>query len=394
MGEPIRVQLDVSGHGHGELRLSVSGLGSVDPCEYGTLIGALGAHLGLDAQALRKAAVPPSGEPPDPRFPGLIKLVRLAQGDWSAWGRQLVDVVVERIRSGDLLPLTETGEAQLRELFRAHEVSIVGRFSGRGLDKEARRLLAAQGLVPSEGASLIELAWRLGRQVSSLQGPPGLPTEGAERESIEAIVKALTVRPLSAPEREAVGYIERRGAVYMRRPVTLTTQGLQRVLSDTELGLVRGVIKRSAETKAGWRETAAKLRATPQSPSLQNDFDRVARTELHFAHAEGALHTLKEEASLVGDADPLVYKIVGGDSCRDCRRIWGPMAAPRTYRLSEVEARNDGRGNFGLPRASWGPCVGPIHPNCTEGPLHLWVPAVHDKVTELAALLRNRFGSR
>jgi len=41
-------------------------------------------------------------------------------------------------------------------------------YAGLELARERERLLASAGLVPPEGASLIELAWRLGRAVSSI----------------------------------------------------------------------------------------------------------------------------------------------------------------------------------------------------------------------------------
>lgn len=375
----------------GAIRLRLAGFGGLDPCEYPAIVGALGAHLGLDADALRKAASTATSEPPDPRFPALAKLVKLARSDWEAWGDALVDRVVDLYRTGSLVPMSEDAEWALRELFAAHEVAIVARIAGRGMTDDAVRLLRDAGLMLPAGPSMIELAWRLGRQVSSLKGPPGLPTLAEERAPIADTIRALLAGPMTDEDHAALGYIERRGAVYMRRPAQLTSQGISRVLSDEELAVVRGVIK--ADPKgASWRRVAADLRSAARTTSLLNDFDRVAKTELHYAHAEGALRTLREEAALVGDKDPMVYKLAAPDACHDCRRIWGPMSDPKRYRLSEVVDRNGGAGNFGLPRAQWGPCVGPIHPNCTEGPLHLWHQDVHDLVQELAGQLRTRYG--
>lgn len=380
----------------GALRLRLAGFDDLDRCEYPTVVAALGAHLGLDASGLRKAAgsAPEHGEPLDPRFPALGKLVDRARSDWDTWGGRLVDEVVELVRSGRLLPSTPEGERALRAIFRDHEVAIIARFTGAGADASELVRLRAVGLLPERGFSFVELAWRLGRQVSSLRGPPGLPTSAEERRPLEETIRALVKRPLTPEDQHALGFVQRRAAVYMRRPAQQATASLSRVLSDEEYRLLRGGLVRAVEQRQGWRATASRLGdALKGNPTLINDLDRVAKTELHFAHAEGALKTLREDASELGEADPEVYKLVAPQACAACRRIWGPMSSPVRYRLSFVLSRNEGRGNFGLPQAEWGPCSGPIHPNCTEGPLHIWIPRLHGKVMALAATMAARYGS-
>jgi hypothetical protein len=63
------------------------------------------------------------------------------------------------------------------------------------------------------------------------------------------------------------------------------------------------------------------------------------------------------------------------------------MAKPHVYKLSFVEGRTAAGGNFRLPRKEWGPVVGPIHPNCTEGPLQWFQPELVDAINDAGARL-------
>ena len=167
---------------------------------------------------------------------------------------------------------------------------------------------------------------------------------------------------------------------------------MDRQLSEAERWAVGTAVAEAIRTGQTQQRLARELRDVTRGTVLVNDMDRVARTELHFAHAHGAYVGLKEQARLVGDEDPLVYKLVGGDACEHCRRIWGPSGSPHTYRLSYIEQREASGGNFRLPSSEWGPVIGPVHPNCREAALLYFHPDIHDAIQEAAAELAEWYG--
>jgi hypothetical protein len=118
------------------------------------------------------------------------------------------------------------------------------------------------------------------------------------------------------------------------------------------------------------------LRDAVAGTPLTNDMERVARTELRDAHAEGAYQTLKAETERLGLNDPEVYKITSPTACADCVRIWGRGGSKR-YRLSQVEAWEAQGGNMGKPHQQWGPTIGTVHPNCGCGPLLYFNASTH-----------------
>jgi len=377
-------------HDHGGIALRLRGLGGVDSCDFPGLVAAFGGHLGLDAQALRKAARPVGGKEPDARYPGLRKLIAQARRDWQSFGDELVEKVMELAREGRLLPLTAANEARLADLFTEHEVGVLLRVSGRGDPTHLAQLRAA-GILGPDGpqVSYIEAAWRIGRAID----PHGLDSGMVQDPSatLSDVLRPLVEVPLSPTDKASLDYVQRRGFVFMRRPLQGTSDDVYRALVHEEYSKLRGAMDASVTLNEGWQDTARRLKDTVRgNASLGNDWDRVAKTELAFAHNHGALERLRDESlTLTGSADPKVYKLVSASACSDCRRIWGPNDAPKKYSLSFVETRNGGNGNFGLRRQQWGPCVGPIHPNCTEGPLHLWNPKVHDVVQRIAERMRN-----
>jgi hypothetical protein len=158
--------------------------------------------------------------------------------------------------------------------------------------------------------------------------------------------------------------------------------------------VIRSAVQRSIEGK-GSGSLERDLRAAVQGhPTLVNDMRRVARTELNNAQSHGAYVGLKDALAKQGEKDPDVFKFVSVHSCIDCRRIWGEPTQPRHYKLSHIEAREAAGGNFGLPRSEWGPCIGGIHPNCTEGPLMYYAPALTDAINRSAERFMKRYGGK
>jgi hypothetical protein len=362
---------------------------------------ALLAHLGFEHTELRKAS---RRLDPDPRYPQLNTLIRAARRDWTRWGSQLVMHVQDLLDAGKLLPITPKSREALEALFRLHTVGFQMRFSGPDtvsrplLEELVHKGLATPATLRQPGH--VDVAFRLGAGAHMLR-PHRLPAT-AKRSTLgatpdpppldEVVREALQVS-LSKPEKAARDYAKQRAAIYMRRPLGAGYTEAERLLNERELGAIRQATASAVERRESYKQLSADLHdAVVGSPSLSNDMDRVARTELAFAHAFGGYHALKRQAADVGDLDPLVYKFVSPVACDDCQRIWGPPSDPHKYRLSFIEAREAGGGNFRLSRHQWGPVIGPVHPHCTEGPLQYWHEDIVDFINEAADELIDVFG--
>ncbi len=387
MTEPLR-------QGRRVVRIVGDGL-SLDDAQSAIL--ALGAASGFDVEALRKATVRSGGEPPDPRFPALVTLVNAAKRNWAVWGNDLVKEIERLAAQGKLFPMTPSIEALLGELLRDHAVRFMTEFAGRdalhmasgplpgvvtaptvpAADASSTAIVSPTSSPQDVRRSLLGLAWQHGRKLDMMD-----PLVKAPELHTVAEVADHVLRPrLTEQDRASIDAAARRAAVYMRRPVDQALGEVSRVLVDHEVGIVRETVSRGMANQWGHREIARELRAAVAgNPTLTNNMDRVARTEIHHAHAQGALEALEAQTEQQGIDDPLVYKLVSDQACAQCRRIWGPMSAPNTYRLSYIKEREANGGNFRLPQSQWGPVVGPVHPNCTEGPLQYYDPSIHSAV--------------
>jgi hypothetical protein len=386
----VRARLEVEVHGHDEVHLR-SSLLHLDPCVHPALIGALADHLGYEVRPLRKAVEDPADV--DPRYPWLRTLIRRARDLWSKWGDLLVEEIRKLLRRGDLVPMTRKNEAIINELLREHEVGFLIEFSGYAAPQDQTHVdsLVGKGLVSEDYAetALVPISYRKGRGLEALaahevpddQSPP---LEEVVREALEVLV--------TPKDEAAIAYARRRAATYMRRPVVGRTTEAERILTEAERWAIAETVARAVERRTSADKLAQELRAAVQYTSLTNDMDRVARTELHAAHAHGAYETLKTMAKNTGEDDPYVYKLVRPGACVECRRIWGPPEQPIVYRLSYIEQREAAGGNFRLPAKSWGPVVGPVHPNCTEGALLLYREEIFDAQRAALADLDATFG--
>lgn len=323
------------------------------------VVRVLAEHLGLHEPLLK------ASEDRDWKYPDLDVLITRARRDWMRWGAQLVRAVEQMQADGRLQPLTPEREASLRELFAEHRAWLVVRFTG--LDD----LLGTPAPPTAPGyqrPSHDEIAYRLGRRLDAIrglieQGPP-------IGETFEDVVKRAMAMELDANDAAAMQYAKRRAAVFMRKPsqqfegdVTVQILDDDRHLSEVQLDKIRTATEAAVAAGTSTQEFARQLRDLADG-TLTNDMDRVARTELRFAHAYGAYRTLKQQAlDELGESDPLVYKITSPTACAQCVRIWGRNGSKR-YRLSEIEAWEREDGNFKKPAKDWRATIGPVHPNC------------------------------
>jgi len=372
----------------GRLHITTNGLSEIDSAHHPAVISAIGVHLGFDPSPLRKALVP-TGEGEDPRFPELHRLIGLARKSWSEWGTRLVEEVRTLLDGGRLLPMSTTTEGALLELLQDHEVALVAKITGRVPPNYPRfDELVRKGLVQPnvKHRSLIDLSYRVGRGLEQLKAYQIRKTP-----PLAKIIEQAMSTELSDTDLASMDYAKRKAAVYMRRPAEGVTTEIQRILTEAEHSAIRGATEKAVEKRWGAGRLAQELRAVTKGPSLQNDFDRVARTELVFAHNHGAYEKLKTDARAAGEDDPWVFKMASPQSCKECRRIWGETGASKRYRLSTIEKREAGGGNFKKPRAAWGPTVGPIHPNCTCGPLQYWAEGLVESIDETVAEIMQHY---
>jgi hypothetical protein len=359
-----------------------SNLTRLDFAHYPAALGAFARHIGCDHEELRKA-VQPAGEPPDPRYPALGTLLLQARQNWFAYGDALVRLIGDMHAQGRLFPLTAINEALLRQLLAQRGASFMLTFTGR-----ARVNPGPPSEAHPEGApSLLTMAFTLGYRHDMLV-PHGVPANQApEMSRIVEVVRAAL--PATEKEQEAIAYVHARGELYMRRPAENAATEVERILTEAEYAAVRGATAAAVAEKRSAKQLERDLKDATTGTSLTNDMERVARTELAFAHNFGAYKKLKRQAAEIGEDDPLVYKLVSPFSCTECRRIWGPAKDPRHYRLSFIEQRERDGGNFRRPVREWGPVIGPVHPNCTEGPLMFYrrdlVQAIDEAVTAFLA---------
>lgn len=307
-------------------------------------------------------------EQPDPTTPYLNVLIEAARQDWRAWGDRLVREVESFLKGKRSLSATE--RASLRWLFRRHQVELTIRFAGRSADDEGlARLLHERPDLRAHvegGRNFVELSHRLGRSWMEGEGqkasPPVLHTPPTLRETL----RRAAATPRTARDEGELAYVQTRGEIYMRRPAVLATSEAERVLNDLEYRAVRGATDEMLRWKMGAKAGGRVLRESVVGlPTLINDMDRVARTELAFANHGGALVDLEERAEEIGEPDPQVFKIVSPGACRDCLRIWGEPGDPIIYQLSDIKNNS----NFRKPRAEWVATIGPTHPHCTCPPV-------------------------
>jgi hypothetical protein len=368
-------------HVHTDLR-------KADECYTEAIVGALAVHCGFAFEELRKAGPP---KPPDPRYPELTALIAKARTDWTRHGDELVRAVVKLLKAGKLLPMDATSEKALQALFADHRVKVQAVFAGHSSEQDVVERLIKRGLIDRDWFETADVAvsYRLGRGLEMLAvhrvNTSPVPPVGI-------IVKRALEVELSAEDREAIRYAQHRAALYMRRPANDVATEVERLLTEQELSTVRSTVALAVAENKSTAELERDLKDAVRGTTLLNNMNRVARTELAFAHSFGAYRALKEQAAGAGIEDPLVYKFVSPHACRECKRIWGPPASPHQYRLSHVEERERKGGNFRRPRAEWGPVIGPVHPHCTEGPLQFYDEASVDLINRAADELMATFG--
>ena len=377
------------------------------------VLAALAVHLDTP-HALEPLAkgeeLPESKANVDARYPVIEHLIEQARRDWATCGEQLVQRVYEIMRDNPVLSSEQ--RKQIEGLFRAHEAAIILRFSGVGDEAARKRAVEAGFIKPGTVIwSDTDIAFRAGLGLDALEQAVQAPTPESARAQVANVVEAFGKQPMSHTDELALDFARRRAARLMRRPIQdqhdavrsivdrATAPELRggtaaaprppgeagasptaeeggtprsRVLTEAEYAKVRPTIERAILERRTERELASDLRAAVAGTQLTNEMLRVARTELRSAHAEAAYEALKTQTQELGIPDPEVYKLTSPTGCKQCIRIWGRGGSTR-YLLSQVEAWEQQGGNYGRPAASWGPTIGPVHPNCTCGPLLVYV---------------------
>lgn len=318
------------------------------------------------------------GEGEDPRLEALWRLIQAARREWRAWSSELFAALEGLLRGGE--GLTDEVVAQVTPLLDEHGATFVWRMTGTG--------------EPPAGAgdrlSWLESTYRVGIAHAREQGLAAAPPA-----RIVAVARDVQ---LTAQQREGLEYVRARGAVFMRRPVERlvaetgeAVRQARRQLSEQERRLVRRETAAAVVRRDTAEALAVRLRDTVQGTAITNNLDRVARTELMFAHNEGAKAELKARAEASGEPDPRVFKQISPHACVHCRRIWGAAGKPTIYRLSEIEANDAEGGNMGRKAPDWRATTGPIHPNCTCGHLLRYTPGIDEAINAAAKAILDSY---
>lgn len=331
-----------------------------------TILAALSEHVGA-AEPLLKA------QPPDPKNPTLTMLVERSLQDMQAWVATLIEALLFWWRGRRRGRFTAEQERELRAVFGAHEEDLVVQFAGMlGYATDAPADHAAR--LPDGLGSYVEAAARLGLTADPLSPLTGLQ---GPRLTWEALGDELGNIPMDDTTREAVSAMQRRGAIYMRRPaqrfedeVVRTLLDHDRALSTQQLQDIRAAGADAVAQQMGVVDFERKLKDIADA-TLTNDMARVSRTELAQASAWGAYAVLKKKAAELGETDPEVYKLTSMTACQHCWRIWGRRGNIR-YRLSVLERWEAEGGNFHKPAREWRATIGPVHPQCLCGQLFLY----------------------
>ena len=386
---------------------------------------------------LAKAENPAPGKAnQDARYPVIAHLIRQARRDWATYGEALVERVLAMFRADPVVTPAKRSELEeLFKAHEAAVVlrwAGVGTKTARRMADKAG-FTDKHSVIWSH----VDVAFRAGLGLDAIRQAVQHEDPEVARAQLADVVESFGRQPMSRTDEAALDYARQRAARLMRRPIrdqhdaileALEPQGAPvlredveggaskkravgpgeagggaaggqgeagaapsgpggaipgapaavgaaptgRELTEREYAAVRPVIQQAIVERRSARELARELRAAVAGTKLTNEMERVARTELRDAHASGAYQALKEQAGLAGLPDPEVYKITSPTGCQQCIRIWG-RGGSRRYKLSQVEAWEAQGGNYGRPAAQWGPTIGTVHPNCTCGPLLLYV---------------------
>lgn len=394
----------------------------------GTL-AALALHLVVGDEVAGMLDVYKGKADEDARFPALEKLIAQARRDWWTYGQTLVDAVLALLKRG---PLTPDVMSKLEELFKAHEYAVVLKFAGIGDGTMRARAIENGFLKPGEVVwPHVDLAYRAGIGQRMLETAASAPENVAARARVESVVEMFANQPLTARDEAAMSFARQQAALRMRKPIQAAHDAIReallpnlppprvyaqpagasplppgapgsgampaagepradeaarrgRELTQSEYEKIRPPIERAIAERRSAKQLESDLRDAVVGTPLTNDMERVARTELRDAHAQGAYTELRERTAALGISDPEVMKITSATACVQCVRIWGRGGSKR-YRLSQIEAWEASGGNYGKPAAEWGPTIGPVHTNCTCGPLLYFDPGTHGAALAAAA---------
>jgi hypothetical protein len=320
---------------------------------------ALTKAMGFIPQPLTKAELNPEHFSEELR--PVIKLIELARKDFALFGKQMIAEVQKMIDGDRLFPLTDEKVKVLREIFEDYQLKVSIRLTG--LPEQAKYLkeLRRAGLIEPD-VSLLDLSFKVGKVIHNLrlQG-----TEPGKYPSFETMIERAKVIPITDVEKRAVKFIKQSAAERVRPIAGALTGRINGHILNQEKVIIRKEILTGVKERIHPFDLARQLRETALGENIASsrDYERVARTELNDAYAQGVFSGL---ASHYRGQDPLVYKIVAKTACKHCKRIWGKSDSPRYYRMSEVAANPS---NEGIKAANWQAQVGTIHPNCTEAGL-------------------------
>lgn len=341
----------------------ITNLNQKDSCFQEEALAGLIQKLGFEPVELQKSLW--NGDHDNPELRPLKELVELARNDFDRYGEQLIEVIQKLIDEDRLFPLDHEKFEILRKIFEDHNEAFLIRFAGWRDNYKLYKRLKNMGLITSE-IGYVDISYKMGKIVPLLR----LISQGVGKfPSLKEIVHRAMAQPLSPPEKKALTFARHHAAERMRPVLDMFAGRVRDDLLDFERRYIREEIATGIKKRIGALRLSSKLRerTLAEGNPTSRDYERVARTELIEAYAQGTYGQIKQDYR---GKDVFVFKHVAKTACDQCRRIWGTPPNFIYYRLSSLEKHDT---NVGKKPKEWTAQVGPIHPQCTEGGLQVWV---------------------
>ena len=280
---------------------------------------------------------------------------------------QSIDRAKKIIDAEEFFPLDSKKLSLLREIFEDHGDGFLITLAGHRENLDRFKTLKHEGLIFGGQVDYVDLAYRLGKMIPALRL---VSQKKGKFPTLKTLIERAIKDPLSPPEKKAVLFAQHQAAEKLRPIVNTLGSAITQDLLEREKSIVRREIVTGIRERRPILKLASMLRekTLAQGNPTNRDYERVARTEMVRAYCEGAVVQIKKD--LPPKKDPTVFKQVASTACVHCRRIWGEAPNFRYYKLSEVEKMPS---NVDKKAKDWKAQIGPIHPNCTDGPLQVYV---------------------
>lgn len=314
-------------------------------------------------------APPPEGEHTDPFETWFLDQLSEAARHGITTSTEAIWWVLERLlRSRGVEAPSELDWWELQRILFDLGNASTAHMVGLRIPQQLQDRLSALGWRRPEIGDFPGLAFRMGLIYRRLE---------ARTPTTFAAVKRLAEQiPLTTAERKALEHVRKRAGIYLR---PIYDEAGRVWTAEREIGELRRVARTAVAKRIPVREAARMLSNSQRARGIFRDAERVMRTEIAEARAQGAWMRDQHQPQA------MIYRHTSLTPCRVCLRLYkAPDGMPRLWPAAVVEQESASGPNHG-PQDTWGPRIGPTHPNCVCSPWSQWIP-------ELESVFRPRAG--